>query len=223
MLALLLSSALGSGLGGAFASSPFKTYLLFTLAAALIVVGVGLMTTLDTGEEVQGAMQAFMVILGLGFGMGLSSLIVVARARVGPADSAVLLAGLTQVRVLGGVVGVAVATALANGYLTAHLAGVLSEAEIASVLQDVNEGISGLDGEQQGVVRRVFGEAWGVQQRVMLVVSAVGFVTSLGAWTERGNDRGVLGPDGNLGEQNGSAEMEKKKAERGSAIGEAEK
>jgi hypothetical protein len=126
MLPFLLSSALGSGLGGAFTRFHFGPALAVIAGNVLVVIGLGLTTTLGDEQVIETKQYGFLVILGLGFGMGLSSLIVVARTAVGPADSAILMASLTQVRVLGGCVGLAVANALVSGRATVVLRDVLT-------------------------------------------------------------------------------------------------
>ena len=165
LLALLLTSGLGSGLGGAFGKKPFYTWIAATTANGLMVIGMGLMSTLDTGVEVENKTYAFMVILGFGFGMGLSSLIILSRIRVKPQDSAVMMASITQVRILGGVIALAIASSLTSQYLTSHLEKDLSQSEMAGVLGAVAEGIGALSPSKQDIVRRVFGEAWALQQR----------------------------------------------------------
>lgn len=156
---------------------------------------MGLMSTFDTEVDVAGQTYAFMVILGLGFGMSLSSLIVVGRIRVQPHDSAVLLATLTQVRVLGGCIALAIASSLVASYTTAHLEGVLTQSEIAGVLSSVAEGIGALPKEKQGLVREVFGEAWALQQRVMLGVSGGAFVAALAMFSTEGKSLGEVKRD----------------------------
>lgn len=87
MLPLLLSLAFGSGLGGVagrFRNGPFYAVL---GGSALVAVAMGLMTTLGAGEGVEGKEYAFLVMLGLGFGAGLSALVVAGRVSVGGEDS----------------------------------------------------------------------------------------------------------------------------------------
>ena len=73
------------------------------------------------------------MIFGLGFGTSLSSLIVLARVNVGPEDSAILMATLTQIRVLGGCMGLAVSSALITTYTRSRLKDVLTFVEIEAV------------------------------------------------------------------------------------------
>lgn len=86
MLALLLLSALGAGLGGAISSRRNVSWYILVLALALQLIGLGLMSTLPASGPVAARQYGYQAILGLGFGLSLSSLVILARVEVGPSD-----------------------------------------------------------------------------------------------------------------------------------------
>lgn len=86
MLALLLFSALGAGLGGAISSRRNIAWYILVTALALQLLGLGLLSTLPASGPVTVRQYGYQAILGLGFGLSLSSLVIMARVEVGPSD-----------------------------------------------------------------------------------------------------------------------------------------
>lgn len=86
MLALLLLSALGAGLGGAISSRRNIAWYILVTALALQLLGLGLMSTLLASGPVTARHYGYQAILGLEFGLSLSSLVIVVRVEVGPSD-----------------------------------------------------------------------------------------------------------------------------------------
>lgn len=82
MLPLLLVSAIGAGLAGFVASKKNISWHILVFSNALQVIGLGLMSSLPATETVPEKQYGFQAILGLGFGLGLSSLIIVTRVEV---------------------------------------------------------------------------------------------------------------------------------------------
>ena len=161
------------------------------------------MSTLDTGIEVQWQTYPYMVILGVGFGCGLGGLNILARMKVKPQDSAILMALLTQLRILGGCIGVAIATSLMLSYVAQHLAGKLTSSEISGILASPVESIGALSLDKQALVRKVCGEAWALQQKVMLGVSGAGFLAGLFMFTNEGMSPEEVGVELREWERNG--------------------
>ena len=87
MLPLLCFSALGSGLGAITLPKHNVSFYLLLLGSTLQLLGMGLITSLSTSIEIEARQYGFQMILGMGFGLGLSSLIVVARVEVSAKDS----------------------------------------------------------------------------------------------------------------------------------------
>ena len=82
MLPLLLVSALGAGIPGVIASKKNLSWHILVLSNALQVLGLGLMSSLPSTEAVPRDQYGFQAILGMGFGPGLSSLVIMTRVEV---------------------------------------------------------------------------------------------------------------------------------------------
>lgn len=89
LLALMLCSPLGSVLSGYLVQKiKFPPVYVFFVAAILQTVGLALMGTLDVSDpHVPSAQYAYQVILGLGIGLTLSSLIIAAPVVIDDKDT----------------------------------------------------------------------------------------------------------------------------------------
>ncbi|KAK4118273.1 MFS general substrate transporter [Parathielavia appendiculata] len=182
MLALLILSATGAGLGGIIATRRNISWYILAGSLALQLVGLGLMSTLPTAAgEVRAAQYGYQVVLGLGFGLTLSSLAIVLRMEVDAADSGVAFSAITQVRVLGGLIGIAVGQAVLTRRLLADLGAVLPPEKIAALLRSTTA-IADFTPEEAADTAQVYGEAFNLQNRVMLGFGAAGLLACLGAW-----------------------------------------
>lgn len=86
MLACLLISSFAAGAASVIYVIKNVLFPFIVVATALQVVGLGLMSSLSSSPEIQPQQYAYQVILGLGFGISLSSLPLIARLQVGPED-----------------------------------------------------------------------------------------------------------------------------------------
>ena len=91
MLALLLLSAFGAGLAGFICSKKNVSWYLLVLSNTLQVIGLGLLSSVPSSDVVLARQYGYQVILGLGFGLGLSSLVIVSRVEVDDADLGTLI------------------------------------------------------------------------------------------------------------------------------------
>ena len=82
MLPLLLLSAFGAGLAGFICSKKNIAFYVLVVANALQVVGLALMSSPSSSETIPGRQYGFQAILGMGFGLSLSSLIIVSKVEV---------------------------------------------------------------------------------------------------------------------------------------------
>ncbi|MCJ1476102.1 hypothetical protein MMC13_004767 [Lambiella insularis] len=190
MLPLLCFSAVGSGLGAITSKKHNVSFYLLLLGSTLQVLGMGLMSSISVGLEIEARQYTFQMILGTGFGLGLSSLIVVARVEVGAEDAAILLASLTQVRVLAGCIALAIASNLLTSHTTASLSTFLNPSQIASVLQSTAT-VTDLPQGEMLATRLAFGEAYTFVWQVMTGFSGLGWVVTLGTWKRARDVRGL--------------------------------
>lgn len=86
MLAYLLVSSFSAGLASVIYVIKNVLFPFIVVATGLQVIGLGLMSSLSSSSDVQPQQYGYQVILGLGFGISLSSLPLIARLQVGPED-----------------------------------------------------------------------------------------------------------------------------------------
>ncbi|KAA8905057.1 major facilitator superfamily transporter [Sphaerosporella brunnea] len=181
LLPLLLCSPFASALSG-FVITRLKVpplYLIFT-GGALQLIGIGLMSSIpESRRDILIAQYGYEVIMGFGFGLGLSTLLVMVPLVIAnKRDTAVAMGAITQIRVLGGTIGLAICTALQNNHVKSGLRAFLTEPQISSIL-DSTAAISLLDTDTQNEVRRVFAGGYNLQMKIMTAFSAAVFLTSL--------------------------------------------
>ena len=97
---------------------------------------------------------------------------------------AVAMGAITQIRVLGGTIGLAVCTVVLNNHMRHSLRSVLSPQQVTGILQSVSS-ISDLDATTGKAVRRVYAEGYKQQMRIMTYISAAVFLVSLLIWERR--------------------------------------
>ncbi|KAM0499255.1 hypothetical protein ACHAO3_004290 [Verticillium nonalfalfae] len=172
MLPLLLLSPVASALSGVLITKlKVPPLYVLTLGGVLQVIGVGLFSSLDsTTLRVPDAQYGYQVIMGLGFGFNLATILMMATIIVSEKDLAVTMGAVTQTRVLGGTIGLAVCSALLIDHIRAQASAILTPTELASILSSSGN-IALLPPEKQYETRVIFAEAYSRQMRVMLYFS----------------------------------------------------
>lgn len=182
MLALLLLSATGAALGGIISAQRNISWYILASSLALQLIGLGLMSRLPTAAgPVRSEQYGFQVILGLGFGLTISSLMIVTRMEIKAKDVGVAFSAMTQVRTLGGLIGIAAGQALLNARLLSRLGSALSAEKLAALLQSTTA-IAGFTPEEAAATAQTYGEAFNLQNTVMLGFCAAATVACLGVW-----------------------------------------
>lgn len=181
LLPLLGSSAVFSFLSGMVNRITNRCTWTFTIAAALTMLGSGLMTTLPTTADISAKEYGFQVILGAGQGLTYSTVSMMVSFETSKADSAVVQGVAAQVRILGGSIGIAAANGLLTRQLTVALAGVLSP-EMVSALENSNESFRILTAQQADLARSAYADAFTDSMRVCIYVSVAALVASGFTW-----------------------------------------
>ncbi|OIW28775.1 MFS general substrate transporter [Coniochaeta ligniaria NRRL 30616] len=183
LLPLLLSSPLATALAGQLVSKgnvpPF--YMLLA-GASLQLLGLGLASS--AGVDGDKMMYGFEVIMGFSFGMTLIMLIVYVPFVVERADMAVGISSITQIRVLGGTIGLAISATVLNHALSSRLPAILSPSQMQEISDSLSY-IAKLPEAQRDAVRLAYNEAFNEQFRVMLYFSAVVWLACLLLWERK--------------------------------------
>ncbi|KAI0017211.1 drug resistance transporter EmrB/QacA subfamily [Xylariomycetidae sp. FL0641] len=177
LLPLLLSSPVATAVAGQLAGKlKVPPFYLLLFGASMQLLGVGLASSVPftAGNAVYG----YEVIMGFGFGMTLVSLLIYTPMVVDRADMAVAMSVVTQVRVLGGTIGLAISATVLNNHLDAKLPGVLGPEDMGQIADSVQY-INTLPGSTRNAVNKVFAEGYSEQFRVMTYFSAAVWLSSL--------------------------------------------
>ncbi|KAF5620627.1 major facilitator superfamily transporter [Fusarium tjaetaba] len=170
-LPLLLLSPLATAINGILVSKlgvP-PLYTLF-LGGSLQTIGVGLYSSLKSSTSIASAQYGYEAIMGLGFGFNLSTILMMVPLVVTEKDLAVTMGSVTQIRVLGGTIGLAVCSALLINHIKREAVKFLTAEQVAQILLS-SENIGMLSPETQSRTRVLYADAYSEQMRVMLYFS----------------------------------------------------
>lgn len=117
MLPLVVSSAFGVVIAGKILNERHVGFQIAVASLALHAIAIGLMTSLPKSTHIYHPLSAYEVFLSHGLGTALIALQFISRDAATGKDYAVLMATITQVRLLGASISVAVAQSV----LIAHV------------------------------------------------------------------------------------------------------
>ncbi|CZR35868.1 uncharacterized protein FPRO_00009 [Fusarium proliferatum ET1] len=193
-LPLLLLSPLATAINGILVSKlgvP-PLYTLF-LGGSLQTIGVGLYSSLKSSTSIASAQYGYEAIMGLGFGFNLSTILMMVPLVVTEKDLAVTMGSVTQIRVLGGTIGLAVCSALLINHIKREAVKFLTAEQVAQILLS-SENIGMLSPETQSRIRVLYADASSEQMRVMLYFS-IASILSLVLLVERQPRRAPSKPE----------------------------
>ncbi|KAM0308687.1 hypothetical protein ACHAO8_009778 [Botrytis cinerea] len=155
---------------------------LVLIASCIQVIGFALLSTLPIAAAVSSAQYGYQVIAGFGVGINISTLILMTPYSVAdPRDKSVALGCVTQFRIMGGALGLAIVTAAYKGYVTSRLKAFLNLEEQLSVFESAKY-IQSLSPELQGRVREIFAGGYNLQFRILIALAAAQIPSSLLMW-----------------------------------------
>ncbi|KAK4032521.1 major facilitator superfamily transporter [Parachaetomium inaequale] len=168
MLPLLLCSPIATILASLLLSKLRLAPLYVLLAGcSLQTLGVGLFSSLDSSDlNVPAFQYGYQVIMGCGFGLNLSTVLMMVPLVVKQRDMPVTMGAATQIRVLGGTIGLAICSALLSNHVASQIS-FLTPDQQAALLQS-SQNIRRLPLELQVRIRQVYATGYNQQMRVML-------------------------------------------------------
>ncbi|RYP71921.1 hypothetical protein DL771_004524 [Monosporascus sp. 5C6A] len=179
LLASPVATAVSGQLAGRFKIPPF--YLLL-FATSLQLIGVGLASSVQFlgGKEMYG----YEVIMGFGFGMGLVSLLILTPLVVDRTDMGVAMGAITQIRVLGGTIGLAISATVLNNHVKPRLATLLTPEQLREISESVGY-INTLPDLTRDAARQIFADGYNAQMRAMLYFNVVIFISAVILWERK--------------------------------------
>ncbi|KAK4155861.1 major facilitator superfamily transporter [Chaetomidium leptoderma] len=169
MLPLLLCSPVATVLASLLLSKLRLPPLYVLLGGcSLQTLGVGLFSSLDSFNlDAPSFQYGYQVLMGCGFGLNLSTVLMMVPLVVKQRDMAVTMGAATQIRVLGGTIGLAVCSALLSNHVASQTSGFLTLGQQSALLQSF-QNVRGLPLELQVRIRQVYAAGYSQQMRVML-------------------------------------------------------
>ncbi|KAL9110367.1 MAG: hypothetical protein Q9227_005098 [Pyrenula ochraceoflavens] len=159
MLVYFVLSSWAAGLGAFICVAKNVMYQVIIFAIALQVLGLGLMSTLPV-NEIPGKQYAFQVILAVNMG------------------------AITQVRILGGVIGIGIGDIILHGKVYSKLNTILTPQQIGALLTST-ENLGTFAPNQINAVKRLYSDGFNFQFRIMMYIAIACFVVSLGTFVKR--------------------------------------
>ncbi|KAF5018852.1 hypothetical protein F66182_9144 [Fusarium sp. NRRL 66182] len=176
LLPMLGTSALGSMLAGRINSTKNYTFESLLAGSCFMTLGCGLLISLSH-ESDDAKLLGYTTFCGLGFGLTVASSMMQSTVEVPIRDFAPAQGILSQVRLLGGSLGIAVSSALLNQKSSKHLTGVLTPLEQATI----DGPNTNLSSSQWSAVRYTYSDAFKAEMKVATAVAACAVICTFGA------------------------------------------
>lgn len=178
MFPMLGGTALGCFINGPINAKVNRTSLVSVVSCMLILVGASLFNTLRDADTDIRAQYGFQVVFGLGVGLYFSAATMMSVAQAPKGDHAVAQGAIAQARVLGGAIGLAVATIILNDHVRDELTGKLTQDQL-EILYQSPIGLVRRNPELRGAIRDVYAQAFATMIKVVTLVSAAALFISL--------------------------------------------
>ncbi|KAI1763177.1 major facilitator superfamily transporter [Hypoxylon sp. FL1150] len=168
LLSMLGPSALCSLIIGVLNSKKDRTFGTLLVGGCSMVLGCGLLSTLSSAYEVEGKILGFLVFVGVGFGLSVSTATMVAAKHSSPKDHASAQGIIAQVRVLGGSIGIAASTDILRVTLQKQL-GIVETEYFAMVRGPM----AVLTEKEVMAIRQAYSDAFNESMRVCSCIAGV--------------------------------------------------
>ncbi|EED18637.1 efflux pump antibiotic resistance protein, putative [Talaromyces stipitatus ATCC 10500] len=181
LLALSGPSAFGSFIGGTASVKRNNTFYTLLAGCSFIMLGTGIMHTINSGHSIPVKIYGLEVLMCFGFKMIFSTTIVLIKLHADQRDSASAQGLMSQARLLGGNISLAIATIVLNQNLISDLRGVVPADEIDSLRHSLLA-MTLLTPEQAETVRRPFANAFVTQLDINMGITGLALICVLGTW-----------------------------------------
>ncbi|PVH92041.1 MFS multidrug transporter-like protein [Periconia macrospinosa] len=135
LLPFTFASPIGGVIVTIIAKAKVPIVYLLLAGSLLQIVAYTLLATLPVSTHIRRAEYAYQVLAGMGVGANIGLGTLMTPFAVEKRDKAVALGALPQFRIVGGVVGVAIATTVMTNHVNTSLQHILTPSQIVSVLR----------------------------------------------------------------------------------------
>lgn len=180
VLPLLLTSPVATAASGVLTSNfNVPPSYLILVGCVIQVIGVGLAISIPlTRDSVSARQYGYDAIMGVGFGLTLSTVLTLGQLLVRKEDAGVVMGALTQVRVLGRTVALAICSAVLSNHVRHNLVEVITLAEFQETAESLGA-INKLGPERVARVRLEFAEGYRRQFQLLTGFSGATLLAAL--------------------------------------------
>ncbi|KAI1325561.1 MFS general substrate transporter [Xylariaceae sp. FL0255] len=150
-------------------------------AAAIQVVGFALLSTVPSSKSISPMQYGYEIIAGFGCGINITLLLLMTPFSVQERDKAVALGAISQLRIMGGAIGLSIATAAFNSLVRNELRQTLSTDQLNALLLSP-ETLQDYAAEMQETIRVALADGYSLQSKVLAGLAAIQIPASLLLW-----------------------------------------
>jgi len=178
LLPMLGGTGVGCFLNGPINKEKNRTSVMAVVSCVLVLIGTALFTTMQRATADLRPQYGFQAIFGLGVGLFFSAATMMSTAQAPRGDHAAAQGAISQARVLGGAIGLAIFTIIWNNTVQVELAGELTPEQL-SVLHQSPTAVVQRWPETQALIRESYAEAFVAMVRNMTGVAAAALFVSV--------------------------------------------
>ncbi|KAI5307057.1 hypothetical protein KEM56_005235 [Ascosphaera pollenicola] len=178
LLAVSGASAFGSIIGVAVSSKKNLSFWTMNVGSAFVLLGTGLLFTMDGSKNVAVKTFGFEVIVGFGLGIIASATTIIIKIEAKVEDAAAAQGLTSQGRLIGGNAGLAVSTIVLNQRITTNLGGEVSP-DMLDKLRHSLLTLSEATPAQQAAVQKIFADSFRINMLCCMCIAALAFCVGL--------------------------------------------
>ncbi|KAI3323564.1 major facilitator superfamily transporter [Xylariaceae sp. AK1471] len=173
LLPMLGASAIGSVISGKVNGKNDRSCETLLIATSFVTLGCGLLTTVPSSVGLEPKTLGFLVFVGLGFGLSVSTTTMLAALQSSIRDHAPAQGIVAQVRVFGGSLGIAASSSIL-GVATRTQGGASVALQQSSSLES---------NMTNSVGRKAYSDAFREDMRVCTIVAGIALLWALGTYS----------------------------------------
>ncbi|KAF2729272.1 MFS multidrug transporter-like protein [Polyplosphaeria fusca] len=162
----------GTTLAGALLKARVPPCYIMVVAIIMELIGTVLLYTRPHHTNITADQYGFQILIGTGLGFMNAALILMVPYVMEKRDLAAGSSAISQLRSLGGLIGVAIAASISLPYVSSHLAQVIRP-ELAAAILERTDAIRLLSGSELEAVRQIFADSYRLQVKLL-----IGFVVA---------------------------------------------
>ncbi|KAL6706874.1 hypothetical protein ACN47E_005017 [Coniothyrium glycines] len=178
---LLLPATLFTPVGAMVAGLAAKRVpieIVLIMSTSVVMVGIGLLSSLPTYAPLWPGIYGYEVIVGFGLGLASPPYFMLVSTSIAERDLAVGTGALNMMRTVGGCIAVAICSAVHREYLNDKLPELLSPQQIAAIGES-SDFVAHLPEELRNDIGNIFGRSYNKQFQVMLAFAGLNVIVAV--------------------------------------------